>query len=164
MTKKQLASYIRKIVKEEVTLEMNKLLKEIFIDGILLRRFGDSFSETKKQKPVSKKQYTKNKSLNDILNETVALSKKDSGDEEWPTMGGGTFDSSRATELMGYGEGFGVPASKEVQRQHLAAQTLREKNVNPEQVGEEVVNALTKDYSAVMNAMNLKRSAPNGSK
>ena len=33
MTKKQLASYIRKIVKEEVTLEMNKLLKEIFIDG-----------------------------------------------------------------------------------------------------------------------------------
>tara|TARA_R100000664_G_scaffold33824_1_gene52200 strand:- start:313 stop:792 length:480 start_codon:yes stop_codon:yes gene_type:complete len=159
MTKKQLASYIRKIVKEEVTLEMNKLLKEIFIDGK-----KKQISETKKQKPVSKKHYTKNKSLNDILNETVALSKKDSGDEEWPTMGGGTFDSSRATELMGYGEGFGVPASKEVQRQHLAAQTLKEKNVNPEQVGEEVVNALTKDYSAVMNAMNLKRSAPNGSK
>ena len=33
-------------------------------------------------------------------------------------MGGGTFDSSRATELMGYGEGFAI-ASKEVQRQHL---------------------------------------------
>ena len=56
MTKKQLASYIRKIVKEEVTLEMNKLLKEIFIDGK-----KKQISETKKQKPVSKKQYTKNK-------------------------------------------------------------------------------------------------------
>ena len=100
--------------------------------------------------------------LNNILNETKGGVQGNG--EEWPTMGGGTFDSSRATELMGYGEGFGVPASKEVQRQHLAAQTLREKNVNPEQVGEEVVNALTKDYSAVMNAMNLKRSAPNGSK
>ena len=48
MTKKQLASYIRKIVKEEVTLEMNKLLKEIFIDGK-----KKQISETKKQKPVS---------------------------------------------------------------------------------------------------------------
>ena len=53
MTKKQLASYIRKIVKEEVTLEMNKLLKEIFIDGK-----KKQISETKKQ-PVSKKHYTK---------------------------------------------------------------------------------------------------------
>ena len=152
MTKKQLASYIRKIVKEEVTLEMNKLLKEIFIDGK-----KKQISETKKQKPVSKKQYTKNKSLNDILNETVALSKKDSGDEEWPTMGGGTFDSTRATELLGYGDSIAAQGgNNEMRRNMAAAQTLREKNVSVKDVPESLVNALSSDYSELMRHDKMK--------
>ena len=55
-------------------------------------------SKTKPKKVQKKElvQYTKNKELNDVLNETVGLSKGDSEMDEYPTMGGGVFDSSRA--------------------------------------------------------------------
>ena len=46
------------------------------------------------------------KTLNEVLNETVGLSKGDEMDE-YPTMGGGVFDSSRS-ELLGYGDSIGV--------------------------------------------------------
>ena len=40
-------------------------------------------------------QYTKNKSLNDVLNETVGLGKSQKESVEYPTLGGGAFDTSR---------------------------------------------------------------------
>ena len=68
--------------------------------------------------------------------------------DEYPTMGGGVFDSSRASELLGYGEStFG---DDETKRNMNAAQTLREKGVSTEQVPESLVNALTRDYSDLM--------------
>ena len=87
--------------------------------------------------------------MNDVLNETVALSKGDEM-EEYPTMGGGAFDSSRATELLGYGDSIAAGGDKQTQRNMIAAQTLREKNVSVEDVPESVVNALTRDYSDLM--------------
>ena len=57
-------------------------------------------SQPKPQKKiVEKKQYTENSVLNDVLNETAM-------DDEWKTMGGGKFDSSRMNELIGsqYGD------------------------------------------------------------
>ena len=51
------------------------------------------------KKIIEKKQYTINSVLNDVLNETAAS-------DEWKTMGGGKFDSSRMNELVGkqYGD------------------------------------------------------------
>jgi len=86
--------------------------------------------------------------LNEILNETVGLSKGDT--EEYPTMGGGVFDSSRASELLGYGDTMRAGGDKETQRNINAAMTMKEAGVNSEQVPESLVNALTRDYSDLM--------------
>ena len=112
-----------------------------------------------KKKPVQKQdvQYTENKALNEVLNETVGLSKGDEMDE-YPTMGGGVFDSSRASELLGYGDSIGAGGDKETQRNIAAAQTLREKGVSSEQVPESLVNALTRDYSDLMKHDKMKSS------
>ena len=93
--------------------------------------------------------------LNAVLNETVGLGKADEQDE-WPTMGGGTFDSTRATELLGYGESIAAGGDKQAQRNIAAAQTFREKGLTSDQVPESVMNALTKDYSALMKHDKMK--------
>ena len=45
-------------------------------------------------------------------------------------------------------------ASPELKRDQVAAQTLAEKGVTPDQVGDGVVKALTRDYSDLMKAIN----------
>ena len=147
MTTKNLIKVIRKLIKEEVKKEVGKIL-------ISERK---TISERQVKKPVikkyktkpTKKVYTKdNVSLNDILNETVGLTK--GPQEEYPDMGGKTYTTQNMADAMGYGD----MASPELQRDKLAAQTLAEKNVTPDQVGDGVVNALTRDYSDLMKVIN----------
>ena len=147
MTTKNLIKVIRKLIREEVKKEVGKIL-------ISERK---TISERQVKKPVikkyktkpTKKVYTKdNVSLNDILNETVGLTK--GPQEEYPDMGGKTYTTQNMADAMGYGD----MASPELQRDKLAAQTLAEKNVTPDQVGDGVVNALTRDYSDLMKVIN----------
>ena len=44
-----------------------------------------------------------------------------------------------------------------MKREIAAVQTMKEAGVSTEQVGEDVVKALTRDYSGVMKAMNKKK-------
>ena len=80
MTKKDLIKVIRKLVQEEVKKEVGKILiSENKIKAIPRKK--------SKIKPKKKVTYIKgNKSLNDILNETVGLTK--GPQEEYPDMGG----------------------------------------------------------------------------
>tara|TARA_B100001113_G_scaffold6826_2_gene5624 strand:- start:4325 stop:4801 length:477 start_codon:yes stop_codon:yes gene_type:complete len=148
MKKNDLIKIIELVVRKEVKKQMN----EIFIkeNKSSLKSLTPK-KQVVKKKAVQKKpvQYTENKALNEVLNETVALSKGDEMDE-YPTMGGGVFDSSRASELLGYGESMAAGGDKETQRNMIAAQTLREKNVSVNDVPESLVNALTRDYSDLM--------------
>ena len=146
MTKKDLVKIIQEVVKREVQKEVKKLfIKE---NKSSLKSLAPK--PRKVTKPIQKKEFvTGNDALNDVLNETVGLSKGDEM-EEYPTMGGGAFDSSRATELLGYGDSIAAGGDKQTQRNMKAAQTLREKNVSVEDVPESVVNALTRDYSDLM--------------
>ena len=157
MTKKDLVKIIREVVK----IEVKKQVKEILINEN--RNSSSLKSLTKpvrKKKVVVKKrepvQYTENETLNDILNETVGLNDKSQEMDEYPTMGGGAFDSSRTAELLGYGDG-GFGGDKETARKVGAVQTMRDAGVTSEQVPENVVNALTKDYSQVMKAIDKKK-------
>ena len=94
--------------------------------------------------------------MNKVLNETVGLNDL-SQEEEWPTMGGGTFDSSRATELLGYGDSIAAQGgNNEMKRNMAVAQTLREKNVSINDVPESLVNALSRDYSDLMKHDKMK--------
>ena len=149
MTKKDLVKIIQEVVRREVQKEVKKLfIKE---NKSSLKSLAPK--PKKVTKPIQKKeqvQYTDNLELNKVLNETVGLSKGDSEFDEYPTMGGGAFDSSRATELLGYGDSMRAGGDKETQRNMIAAQTLREKNVTTNDVPESLVNALTRDYSDLM--------------
>jgi|TARA_B100000073_G_scaffold347505_1_gene362083 hypothetical protein len=148
MKKQELIKIIELVVRKEVKKQVN----EIFIkeNKQSLKSLAKETIQ-QKPKPVVKKEkvtYTSNDSLNEILNETVGLSKGDT--EEYPTLGGGVFDSSRASELLGYGDTMRAGGDKETQRNINAAMTMKEAGVSSEQVPESLVNALTRDYSDLM--------------
>jgi hypothetical protein len=140
MTKKDLVRVIRKMVREEVQKQVGKIL-------ISEKTFKEPIRKKYKTKPV-KKTYSKDKTLNEVLNETVGLTQSEK--EEYPDVGGKKYTTSNMTSLLGYGD----MASPELQRDKVAAQTLAEKGVTPDQVGDGVVNALTRDYSDLMKVIN----------
>jgi len=169
MKKKELIKILETLVRKEVKKQVN----EIFINegkkALASRSIEDEVSSSLTQiaeqeytqpKPKKKvyKEYTKNKSLNKILNETAGGIPQ--GDSEYPTMGGGTYTSDRVHELMGGNPMMAnTEQGKEKRRQVGAVESLKAQGVSSEQVGEDVVNALTRDYSGLMKAMNKKKEA-----
>jgi len=150
MKKRELIEVIDKIVERKVRQQIRKLKEEIFIDKVEPLSFESIKDEfTKKPTKTKDVNYTKDKSLNKILNETKGGIQ--GGGDSWPTMGGKTFDSSRMAEVMGYG------TSDQSKREVGAVQTMQKAGVNVEQVPDHVTNALTKDYSAMMKAMDKKK-------
>ena len=137
MKSNKLVSLIKEVVKQEV----KKQITDILINET-------NIPKTKpvvKKKKVEEKKYTDNPTLNKILNETAQ-----NPTEEYPTIGGGTFDSSRATELLGYGTDLG---NDEIKREVAAATTMRDAGINPEAAPDHLKDALTRDYSGLMNAI-----------
>ena len=148
MTKKDLVKIIQEVVRREVQKEVKKLfIKE---NKSSLKSLAPK--PKKVTKPIQKKEFVKgNDALNDVLNETIGLSKGDSEFDEYPTMGGGTFDTSRMTELLGYGQ------TDEVKRDMVAVDTIKKAGMSVDQVPDHVTNALTKDYSKLMKALDKKK-------
>ena len=105
-----------------------------------------------KQKP--KKQYTSNKALNEVLNNTKPLGSQEQ--EDYPTLGGGVLGSDNMAEVLGYGD-LGMGSNKERAREVGAVETIKKQGVNVDAVPEDVVNALTRDYSGLMKAMDNKK-------
>ena len=154
MAKSQkLVTLIREIVKQEVQKEVNK----IFINegAKAMSQKTDNIPEVL-PKPVRKKSkpkevsYTNDPTLNKILNETAQQNEFD----EYPTMGNKTYTTSNMAEAIGYGNVMG--GTEEAKREIGAVQTAQAAGVNPEDVPEEVMGALTKDYRGVMKALKKK--------
>tara|TARA_R100000697_G_scaffold115844_1_gene135908 strand:+ start:48 stop:443 length:396 start_codon:yes stop_codon:yes gene_type:complete len=82
--KTNIRTIIRKIVREEVAMAIQEVITELK---------QPPQPKQKSKKIVEKKSFTNNSVLNDVLNETAQR-------EEWKTMGGGKFDSSRMNELI----------------------------------------------------------------
>ena len=152
------SSKIVSLIKEIVRQEVKKEVREIFIkEGMKSMAQKSTLVEDRvvevlperKSKPKEKVSYTKNPVLNDILNETARAGEMD----EYPTMGNKTFDSSKMASMMGYGN---VMGSAEDKRKVSAIQTVQAAGVDPNNVPEEVMGALTKDYSGVMKALKKK--------
>ena len=144
MTKQQL----QKIIQEAVRKEVKKQMNEIFIKEETSTQLTDIVPGV--SEPEEEIQYTKNKSLNKVLNETVGLRKSQKEFEEYPTLGDGAFDKSRMTELLGYGK------SEEDKRDMVAVDTLQKACKSVNDVPEHITKALTKDYSKLMKVMNKK--------
>ena len=143
MTKKDLVRIIQEVVRKEVQKEVQK----IFIKEETSSKLIDIVPEV--SEPKEETLYTKNKALNKVLNETKG-GIPSQGKEEYPSLGGGTFDTNRMSELMGYGK------SEEVKRDLVAVDTLRKAGKSVNDVPEHITNALTRDYSDLMKAIDKK--------
>jgi len=144
MTKKDLVKIIREVVRREVQKEVQK----IFIKEETSSKLKDIvLSEV--SEPKEETHFTKNKALNKVLNETKGGIPV-RGTAEYPTLGGGTFDTNRMQELLGYGK------SDEVKRDMVAIDTMQKAGVTSDQVPEYVTDALTRDYSGIVKAMSNK--------
>ena len=120
--KKNIKTIIRQIVREEVAMAIQEVITELK---------QPTQSQPQPKKIVEKKQYTENSILNDVLNETAQS-------EEWKTMGGGTFDSTKMNEVMSsqYGDLMNGGGSSTIQ------------------VDGQQPDFLKKDYSKLVKRMN----------
>ena len=178
-TTDKLAKVIRKIVREEVRKEVKQVINEMvnkkpakksdFRDGIKRGvSLMDSIKPRVKPEPVEqvKHTYTKNKQLNDILNETAnAMAPTE---QEYPTMNrnqytsvqaqAGLPDRGKLANMLGYGDmnqqvANSAPTLEEMMpRTNVSGAPQRATEVAPE-----VANALTRDYSGLMKAINKKK-------
>jgi len=139
MKQGKLVSLIKEVVKQEVKKQ---------ITDILINETNIPKTKPVVKKKVKEQKFTDNPMLNQILNETAQQQ------EEYPTLGGGTFDTSRMTEMLGYGGGLG---NKEVKREVAAASTLQSAGMTPETAPEHLKNALTRDYSDLIKAIDKKK-------
>ncbi len=177
-TTDKLAKVIRKIVKAEVRKEVKQVINEIvnkkpasksdFHDGINRGvSLMDSIKPKMQAKPKpTKKTYTKNQQLNDILNETAQAMVP--AQEEYPNMNNQTFTSAQApaglpdrgklASMLGYGDMTqqvtnAAPTVEEmIPKTNVSGAPQRATEVAPE-----VANALTRDYSGLMKAINKKK-------
>ena len=137
---KTLVTLIREIVKAEV----KKEVKKIFIKENVKKA-----SVKPKRKESKEVSYTKDPTLNKILNETAQSPEF----EEYPSMG--EYDTSNMAELLGYG---GVSAgSDEAKREVAAVQTAQAVGADTSNKAvQDVMSNLTKDYRGVMKALDKK--------
>ena len=134
MKKTDFKLMVRKIVREEVAMAIQEVITEL----------KQPIQRVSKPKPikknVEKKSYTSNSILNDVLNETA--------NDEWKTMGGGTYTSNKINDVLKgqYGDmmnGGNV---------NVAPQTdINDRPVT--NVPDHLMNAFTKDYSKTLKAM-----------
>ena len=164
MKKQELIKIIETVVRKEVKKQVN----EIFIkenESSLAELVSSSKIEKEFKEPIRKKQvkpkkeinYTSNEALNKVLNETVGgVPQGEAGG--YKTMGGGVFDSSKINDVLGRSTGLGNNGvSKEMKREIAAVDSIKKAGVSVDQVPDHVQDALTKDYSGLMKAIDQKK-------
>ena len=161
MKKQELIKIIELVVRKEVKKQMNEIFIKDNDSSSLTELVTGPVSKPKKvQKPKKEVQYTSNEALNKVLNETVGGVPQGEGGYE--TMGGGIYDSSKINDILVKESGYGNPETvNEKKREIAAVDTIKKAGVNVDQVPEHVTNALTKDYSAVMKAIDQKKGGSN---
>ena len=153
MKKNDLIKIIELVVRKEV----KKQMTEIFINEEKEISLSETISKPKPKvvKKKTKKQYSKNKALNEVLNNTNPLGSSGQT-EEYPSLGGGVLGSDNMAEVLGYGD-LGRGQNKEQAREMAAVDSIKKQGVSVDQVPEDVQNALTRDYSGLMKAINKKK-------
>ena len=163
MKKQELIKIIELVDRKEVKKQVN----EIFIkenketqEPSLTELVSEPITKVA-SKPNKEVHYTDNQELNKVLNETAGGIPQGEGGYE--TMGGGIYDSSKINDILVRESGYGNPESvKEKKREIAAVDTIKKAGVSVDQVPDHVTNALTKDYSKVMKAIEQKKGGGNG--
>ena len=144
MESKTFVKLLRKIIREEVSKAVRSALNESTVQvssNINLQEIEDPMPN----RPIAKKKYTKNKMLNDLLNETAATPA--SGElADWSSM---NFKSQMAQSYQ----------QPTINVMPLATSGIDGERVNMNNKGvAATVNAMTKDYSSLMKAIDKKKA------
>ena len=165
MKKTELIKIIELVVRKEVKKQVNEIfikdndrtsLTELVSDPVIKKELKKPITKQYKIKPKKEIVYTDNVELNRVLNETAGGVPQGEGGYE--TMGGGVYDSERMSELLGYGN---VGGDKETQRKVAAVDSIQKAGMKVDDIPDHVQNALTKDYSKVMKAIENKKGGTN---
>ena len=165
MKKQELIKIIETVVRREVQKQMNEIFIKEENSSSLTELVSAPLTEKEIKEPLRKKQvkpkkevnYTSNEALNKVLNETVGGVPQGDG-SGYETMGGGVFDSSKMNEVLVGSTGLGnSEGAKERKREIAAVDSIKKAGVSVDQVPDHVTNALTRDYSEVMKAIDQKK-------
>ena len=182
MKKQELIKIIETVVRQEVKKQMNEIfikeensssLTELVSKPLTEKEFKEPIRKQYKTKPKKKVHYTSNETLNNILNETAGGVPQGEGGvsqvggyEEYPTLGDGVFDSSKINDVL-VGSPAGAPTTevaKQKKRDIGAVQSIKSRGVNVDDVPDHLTDALTRDYSDIMKAIDRKTSGVGGLK
>ena len=170
MKKQELIKIIELVVRKEVKKQVNEIfikeensssLTELVSSPTIEKELEVSVRNQYKTKPNKEVNYTTNKALNKVLNETVGGVPQGDG-SGYPTMGGGVYDTSKMNDVLVGATGLGNGGvSKEMKREIGAVESIKKAGVSVDQVPDHVTDALTRDYSAVMKAIDKKKNGTN---
>ncbi len=170
MKKQELIKIIETVVRKEVQKQMNEIfikeensssLTELVSKPLTEKEFKEPIRKQYKTKPKKEVHYTSNETLNKVLNETVGGVPQGDG-SGYPTMGGGVYDTSKMNDVLVGATGLGnTEEAKEKKREIAAVDSIKKAGVSVDQVPDHVQNALTRDYSAVMKAIDQKKDGMN---
>ncbi len=170
MKKQELIKIIEAVVRKEVKKQMNEIfikeensssLTELVSQPITEKEFKEPIRKQYKTKPKKEVHYTSNETLNKVLNETVGGVPQGDG-SGYPTMGSGVYDTSKMNDVLVGATGLGnTEEAKEKKREIAAVDSIKKAGVSVDQVPDHVQNALTRDYSAVMKAIDQKKDGMN---
>ena len=147
MESKSFVKLLRKIIREEVRNAVKEILTESNINQVTNSsiNLSETFDDPMPNKPIAKKKFTKNKMLNDLLNETASTPATQEL-SDWSTM---NYRSEMA-------EAFGMERSTPGP---LATKGINGEAINMNNEGvATTVKAMTKDYSALMKAIDKKKN------
>ncbi|MBT4207736.1 hypothetical protein HOE22_05270 [Candidatus Woesearchaeota archaeon] len=165
MKKQELIKIIELVVRKEVKKQVNEIFIKEDRSSSLTELVSKPLTEnhlnlpSKKQYKAKKHEtinYTENEVLNNILNETVG-GIQGGGTNDYPTMGGGTYDTNKMNDLLAGSYGMNTEGDKQQKRDIAAVESIKKAGVNVESVPDHVQNALTRDYSKVMKAIDEKK-------
>ena len=147
--KTKIRTLIRQIVREEVAMAINEVITE-------LKQPTQQISQPTSKKKIVEgklpyKKYTENSVLNDMLNETAQS-------EEWKTMGGETYDSSKVNQVMASQYGELMNDNNKVNPDAMVASM----GINPERVDDNLKNIFTKDYRKLLKKTDEKAKQTRG--
>ena len=158
MESKSFVKILRKVIREEVRSAVKEMLgeqtissKKVINHGMSLHRMAEQQNDPYKIR-AKKKTYSKNGMLNDLLNETADSYNPAEfrGAPDYPTMNNQMYTSNDAPS-------FASMMNSQTPVNTIPTTDVNGQPVDPNALPETLTNALTKDYSALMKAIDKKK-------
>ena len=146
MKKSEFKTMIRKIVREEVAMAIHEVITELKQPANTITKETETPKQKPKKKIIKEKQYTKNSVLNDVLNETA--------NSDWKTLGDGTYTTDKMNEVVGSSYADMMNSDGKNINPDMMVTSL---GGDPNTVDDSIKNALTRDYSDLMKAIDKKK-------